>query len=75
VERFRSFSDDFLALDKLRPDRIIDMRYSLVPNRADALWAIGLDASADSDAHVLYATMRSRSMAEGRLLWTMMFGD
>jgi inner membrane protein len=74
VERFRWFSDDFLALDQSRPDHIIDMRYSLVPNRADALWAIGLDASAGSEAHVRYDTMRSRSMAEGRQLLMMMFG-
>lgn len=71
LERFRWFSDDFLAVDPLRPGYIIDMRYSLVPNRADGLWAIVLDPRADPDEHVDYVTMRARSFAEGGMLFDM----
>ena len=73
LERFRWFSDDYLAPDPDQPGHIIDMRYSLVPNTADGLWAIVLDRDAPSDAHVGYVTMRNREMREGQLLLDMMF--
>ena len=43
VERFRRFSDGYVAVDPRRPNRIIDMRYSMVPNTIDPLWGIDLD--------------------------------
>ena len=43
IERFRWFSEDYLALDPKRPNSVIDMRYSVVPNQIDALWGIELD--------------------------------
>lgn len=61
VERFRWFSNDRLALDPFDNDRIIDVRYSLVPNRIEALWGIELDRSADLDVHAEFFTSRSPS--------------
>lgn len=52
IERFRWFSDDFLALDPADPDFVVDMRYSLVPDEIAALWGIRLDRNAAADAHV-----------------------
>ena len=43
IERFRWFSDNYVARDPNNPDRIIDVRYSMVPNEIAALWSIGLD--------------------------------
>ena len=43
VERFRWFSDGYVALDPSVPNRVIDMRYSLVPNEIDPLWGVDLD--------------------------------
>jgi len=74
VERFRHFANDYLAIDPQNPLRIIDVRYSLVPNRGDGLWGIELDRSAAPDAHAAYVTMRVRSTAEGRELLDMLFG-
>lgn len=73
LQRFRWFSDDYLALDRSQAGHIVDMRYSLVPNRADGLWAIVLDPHSADDAHVRYVTMRARSLAEGRMLLDMIF--
>jgi inner membrane protein len=73
LERFRWFSNDYLAPDPLRAGHIIDMRYSLVPNRADGFWAIVLREDAAFNAHVEYVTMRDRSFAEGGILFDMVF--
>jgi inner membrane protein len=61
IERFRWFSGDQLALDPAGNDRIIDVRYSMVPNRIEALWGIQLDRAAAPAAHVHFFTSRSPS--------------
>ncbi len=61
LERFRWFSSGFVALDPEHPDRIIDVRYSMLPNRIDALWGIRLDPTAAPDAHAAYFTDRDTS--------------
>ena len=43
IERFRWFSDDYLSVMEESP-RIVDMRYSLVPNEIDPMWGIDIDA-------------------------------
>lgn len=73
LERFRRFSGDYLAPSEHRPGYIIDMRYSLVPNRADGLWGIQLNPGAGVDEHAEFITTRRRSLAEGRLLLEMLF--
>lgn len=72
-ERFNAFSAGYLAVDPRVPDRLVDIRYSLVPNRADGFWAIELDAGAPLDQHAVYVTMRSRTMADGMELLNMVF--
>jgi inner membrane protein len=73
VQRFEWFADGYLALDATIPNRIVDVRYSLVPNRGDGLWAIELDPTATADSHAAYVTMRRRPLAEGRELLDMLF--
>ncbi len=58
IERFRWFSDDYLARDPGNPNRIIDVRYSMVPNEIAALWSIGLDPAATAESHVDFSTHR-----------------
>lgn len=52
LERFRWFSRGYLSVDPDNPLRVIDMRYSLVPNEATGMWSIHFDPDADRDAHV-----------------------
>lgn len=73
IERFRWFSNGHLALDPAGKDRIIDVRYSMVPNRIDALWGIQLDRSAATDAHVDFFTQRSPSDEDRSELLRMFF--
>src|SRR5690606_7954335 len=50
VERFRRVSGDLLAVDDTVPNRVVDLRYSLVPNEIAGFWAIVLDPRAPPDA-------------------------
>jgi inner membrane protein len=60
VERFRWYSDDYLALDHAEPLYIVDVRYSSLPNRIDALWGLQLDDSARPGRHATYRVVSSR---------------
>lgn len=73
IERFRNFASGYLAVDPDQPNRIIDIRYSLVPNRGDGLWAIEVSPDFGPEQHAAYVTMRVRSAAEGRQLLRMIF--
>ncbi len=53
IERFRWFSDDFLALSPNDPNLIMDVRYSFLPNQIKMMWGIEVDRSS-VDAHVRY---------------------
>jgi inner membrane protein len=61
VERFRRVSGDLLAVDDAVPNRIVDLRYSLVPNEIAGFWAIVLDPSAPPDAHVGFVATRENA--------------
>ncbi len=74
IERFRWFSNDYLALDQKDPSRVIDMRYSLLPNDINALWSIQVDPSAAADSHVAYQMHRGDSRAALPTLWAMITG-
>ncbi|CAM4451072.1 metal-dependent hydrolase [Vibrio agarivorans] len=58
LERFRHFSDGFLAQDPNNELRIFDVRYSMVPNQISPLWSITLSPNAEDNEHVEYATHR-----------------
>ena len=74
VERFRWFSDGYVALDPVVPDRVIDMRYSLVPNEIEALWGVDLDPQAPADRHVRFVTDRATDAAQLGALWGLLTG-
>lgn len=71
VERFRDFSAGYLARDPGADDLVIDVRYSLVPNRIDALWGIALDRS-HPDRHAEFVTDRATGPDERAALIEML---
>ncbi len=73
IERFRWFSRDYLAVDAHDQHRIVDMRYSVIPNEIDGLWGIRLDPNASSTAHVSYQTNREASPERVQKLTHMLF--
>lgn len=72
VERFRWFSNNYLALDNDNPNRIIDVRYSVVPNEIDALWAIDLNKSKTVDEHIDWQSLRETDSEKMARWWQML---
>lgn len=60
VERFRWFSNGWLALDPEEPAYVVDVRYSALPNRIDALWGLRLDPQAEAGTHAEYHVLGGR---------------
>ena len=76
IERFRWFSDDFLAPDKYHPHGIVDVRYSMLPNEVRGLWGIGLDQNATTDQHVeFYADRTLEADRRQRFIDMLLFPD
>ena len=74
IERFRWFSDGYVAQDPDHPNRVIDVRYSLLPNEIAALWLIELSKTASPDRHVQFLTRRDKVSEKGKKLWDMVLG-
>ena len=64
IERFRWFSDDWLALDGADTRLIVDMRYSQIPNMIKGLWGIKVQPTADKNAHILWRAQRAAGSRE-----------
>jgi len=75
IERFRWFSNKHVAIDPHNPQRIIDVRYSLLPNQMTGMWGITLDQNASADEHVVWTTTRPNRENVSKnlsLLWDML---
>ena len=75
LERFRWFSNDYLAIDSDDPILIVDMRYSHLPNEIKGLWGIRLDPDASADEHVTWIARRSADSERFEQLWAMLKGN
>lgn len=75
IERFRWFSNDFLAMDKGRDNFIIDMRYSMLPNEVDGLWGIQLSPDRQINEHVQFLWDRKVSKRKKETLKAMLFNE
>ncbi|MDV7340919.1 metal-dependent hydrolase [Terasakiella sp. A23] len=73
IERFRWFSKGFIAKDPIHENRIIDLRYSIVPNEINALWSIKLSKEANHEDHARFITHRRAGPAERKILLDMIF--
>ena len=61
VERFRWFSADYVAIDPQAAGRVIDIRYSVVPNQIAPLWGIELTPGAPPTEHARFVADRRAS--------------
>ncbi len=75
VERFRWFSNDYLGIDPKVPGRIIDVRYSVVPNEIEALWAIDLDPNKTAEEHIEWISLRRGDSAQTDRWWKMLTAE
>jgi len=77
IERFRWFSNQHLALDPENSQRIIDVRYSLIPNQVTGMWGIELNAQKGKSEHVVWTSNRpagAEASARFKELWQMLIG-
>lgn len=73
IARFTRVANGFVAVDKAASDRVIDLRYSLVPNEIAGFWAIVLDPNASPVEHVDYITTREQAPEQARRLLALLF--
>ncbi|ANP76394.1 metal-dependent hydrolase [Vibrio crassostreae 9CS106] len=75
IERFLWFSNGYIAQDPTDELRIIDVRYSIVPNQMKALWSIKLSKAVDANTHVRYETHRDNTPESRQIFFDMLTGD
>jgi inner membrane protein len=68
VERFKWFSNDFLAVNPQNKNQIIDIRYSGIPNEIGGLWGVQLNPNKHNQEHVEFVNMRSASIERFKVL-------
>ena len=74
IEKFRWFSNGYLAVDKKNRDVISDVRFSTIPNQVEGLWGIKLDENKNDFEHVEYVTNRKRDLDRFSILFNMIMG-
>ena len=74
IERFRWFSDDWLALDDEDAAMIVDMRYSQIPNAIKGLWGIKVLPGKAETEHVEWTVQRETGAEELNLFWAQLMG-
>ena len=74
LERFRWFSNDYLALSDKRDNFVIDMRYSMLPNEVDGLWGIQFTPGSAPEEHVEFIWDRAVSKQKQQQLMQMLLG-
>ena len=75
IERFRWFSNGYIALSKLNSNQIIDIRYSTLPNKGDGLWGIELNPAAGKDSHIKMVTNRRSRSETYKQLWSIIVDE
>ena len=75
IERFRRFSQDFIAKALDGSARVIDVRYSFIPTEISALWSIRLKPNAGPGSHAIYETDRTQAREQLPMLMKMIFAQ
>lgn len=75
IGRFAHFSNGYLAVDPNNPMRIMDVRYSIVPNQINPLWSIQLSPNANKEDHVQYVVERESTDDSRRLFYKMILNN
>lgn len=65
IERFRWFSDGYIAKHPSRENTIADVRYSALPDKIEPIWGIILDPS-DQSKHADFENFREKVISQSR---------
>lgn len=74
LQRFRWYSQDWLALDPEDPFYVVDVRYASLPDRISPLWGLQISPDAGSDTHAVWRVMQSRRQEDLNLLFGLILG-
>ena len=72
IDRFSWFSGGYLAISKNNPNRIIDIRYSMLPNEIHGLWGIEIQKNIKENQHVKYFFNRENNSEALKKLWSIL---
>lgn len=75
IGRFAHFSNGYLAMVPNNPMRIMDVRYSIVPNQINPLWSIQLSPNANKEEHVQYVVERESTDDSRGLFYKMILNN
>ncbi len=75
LQRFAWFSQEYIAVDPKQPNRVFDVRYSLIPTETIGLWSIWLDPNASNNVHANYKNERDRGQEKRNQFWKMLKGE
>lgn len=73
IRRFTWFSQGYVSVDPNNPARIIDTRYSLLPNEARGLWSIWITPETSFEDHAVYKMDRDMTPNKRSLFLDMLF--
>lgn len=69
LQRFSHFADGYLGISQIDTNRIVDLRYSALPNGVTGVWSIAMDPAASATEHVRFVADRGAEPGQaGRLL-------
>lgn len=74
IERFRWFSEDYIALQPGRPNRVMDVRYAVLPHRIAPLWGVEVSPAAAARDHADFIADRRFDRAQREAYWTLLTG-
>ena len=66
IERFKWFSNEYLAINPFNNNQIMDIRYSWLPNQTTGLWGIELNPNKQDHEHVRFIRRHSESSMSTR---------
>jgi inner membrane protein len=72
IERFRWFSNGYIARAPEFGNRVIDIRYSMLPNEVAPLWSIELHPGAGKKEHASYLVHRDTGTGKLAQMWRML---
>jgi inner membrane protein len=73
LERFSWFSQDYVSVDPNNPARVIDTRYSFLPNETRGLWSIWVIPHRQTNQHVEYKMDRDVTTGKRTKFFDMLF--
>ena len=74
LRRFKWFTNDMLGVSELHPDRVIDVRYSLLPNGLEPIWYLEFNQDFQDNKHLTFNAIRSNSWEKLKKLIFMIIG-